>query len=144
LIVKVSKELDPLPYLISKLKKSPEVGSISIFIGVVRGKGEGGERVIKLEYDHHPYLARKVLERIVKEAIEEYGLIDAIAEHRVGEVKAGEEALYVLVASKHREEGFKALKRIVEGIKSKVPIWKKEVTDKGCRWVRGKLRGGHS
>jgi molybdopterin synthase catalytic subunit len=53
----------------------------------------------------------------------------------VGTVQVGEEVMYVLVASKHRREGRKALAELVDRIKHEVPIWKKEVTEKDTYWV---------
>lgn len=137
MIAKVGERLDSLNDLIPQLKRSEEVGAILIFIGVVRGRSAKGERVLRLEYEHHPTLAVKALRDLLEEVKRKHGLIDAIAEHRVGKVGVGEDALYVLVASRHRLEGLKALEEIVEGIKSRVPIWKREVTEGGSYWVRG-------
>jgi len=64
-----------------------------------------------------------------------YGIIDAIVEHRVGVANVGENTVYALVASKHREEGFKSIIELIERLKHEVPIWKKEVTERGSRWI---------
>jgi len=135
--VKVGYELDSLPSLIEHLKESSdEVGAIAIFIGVVRGVSSGG-RVLKLSYEAHETLAHKVLENIVEDVKRKYGLIDVIAEHKIGDVPVGEDIMYVLVASRHREEAYKALTELVDRIKREVPIWKKEYTDKSVRWILG-------
>ncbi|MEM2849788.1 MAG: molybdenum cofactor biosynthesis protein MoaE [Candidatus Bathyarchaeia archaeon] len=135
--VKVDRELDSLPFLIEHLKRSSDdVGAIAIFIGVVRGVGDG-EKVLKLSYEAHEALASKVLENILEDVKEKYGLIDAVAEHRLGDVSVGGDIMYVLVASRHRDEAYKALMELVDRIKREVPIWKKEHTQKGAKWIRG-------
>jgi molybdopterin synthase catalytic subunit len=133
--VKVDHKLDPLPSLIEYLKgSSDEVGAVAIFIGVVRGVSGDG-KVLKLCYEAHETLAHKVLEEVVEDVKKKYGLIDVVAEHRLGDVLAGEDIMYVLVASKHRDEAYKALTELVDRIKREVPIWKKEYTEKSVKWV---------
>jgi molybdopterin synthase catalytic subunit len=133
--VKVSRKLDPLDSLVEELKKSSnEVGAITIFVGVVRGTREK-EKVLRLEYEAHETLAPQTIKTIIEEQKTKHGIIDAIVEHKVGTVQVGEEVMYVLVASKHRKEGRKALAELVDRIKRDVPIWKKEVTEKTAYWV---------
>ncbi len=137
---KVNHKLDSLSDLISEIKKkSDEIGAIIIFIGIVRGKSQEGEQVLRLEYEAHETLAIKVLKNLVKEVISKHNIIDGIAEHRIGQVKVGEDIMYILVASKHRKEGFKALEELVDRIKREVPIWKKEVTEKRSYWVEERI-----
>jgi len=133
--VKVSRTLDSINFLISQLKgSSDEIGAIAIFVGVVRGTRED-EKVLRLEYEAHESLAPEVMKKIIEELKAKYNLIDAIVEHRVGTVQVGEDVMYVLIASKHRKEGFQALTEMVDRVKHEVPIWKKEVTEKGAYWV---------
>jgi molybdopterin synthase catalytic subunit len=56
-------------------------------------------------------------------------------EHKIGSAEAGEDTVYAVVASKHRDEGFKSLIELIERLKHAVPIWKKEITEKGSRWI---------
>ena len=133
--VKVLQKLDPLDSLVEELKKSSnEVGAVTVFVGIVRGTREK-EKVLRLEYEAHEALAPQTIKTIVEEQKTKHGIIDAIVEHRVGTVQVGEEVMYVLVASKHRREGRKALAELVDRIKHEVPIWKKEVTEKETYWV---------
>ncbi len=133
--VKVLQKLDPLDSLVEELKKSSnEVGAVTVFVGIVRGTREK-EKVLRLEYEAHEALAPQTIKTIVEEQKTKHGIIDAIVEHRVGTVQVGEEVMYVLVASKHRREGRKALAELVDRIKHEVPIWKKEVTEKDTYWV---------
>jgi len=133
--VKVSRTLESINSLISQLKgSSNEIGAIAIFVGIVRGTRED-EKVLRLEYEAHESLAPEVMKKIIEELKAKYNLIDAIVEHRVGTVQVGEDVMYVLIASKHRKEGFQALTEMVDRVKHEVPIWKKEVTEKGAYWV---------
>ncbi|MCS7120546.1 MAG: molybdenum cofactor biosynthesis protein MoaE [Nitrososphaerota archaeon] len=133
--VKVSDKLDELIDLIGSLRRtSEEIGAIMVFIGIVRGSANG-EKVRHLEYEAHEELAAEALQRIIGDLREKYGIIDAVLEHRVGVVGVGGDIMYAIVASKHREEGFKALTEMVERVKREVPIWKKEVRETGPCWV---------
>jgi len=134
--VKISENLDDLSGLIEEIKGvSNEVGAIIVFVGVVRGLSSEGERVLRLEYEAYEEQAAKKLENIIAELKGKYGIIDAIVEHRVGVASVGENTVYALVASKHREEGFKSIIELIERLKHEVPIWKKEVTERGSRWI---------
>jgi len=133
--VKVSETLDNLSYLVGQLKKSSdEIGAIVVFVGVVRGTRRD-EKVLRLEYEAHETLARRVMKDMLLDVKATYGIIDAVVEHRTGDVPVGEDVMYVLVASKHREEGLRALTEMVERVKHEVPIWKKEITEKGAYWI---------
>jgi len=133
--VKVSSELDPLGSLVDELKKSSsEVGAVTVFVGVVRGI-RGKEKVVRLEYEAHETSAPERIKTIIKELKAKHGILDTVVEHKTGVVKVGEDVMYVLVASKHREEGRSAMSELVDRVKREVPIWKKEVTEKGAYWV---------
>lgn len=134
--IKVSNKLDDLNRLVNEIKESSsEIGAVIIFIGVVRGVGRDGGKVLSLEYEAYEDVAEKALEKIIEDLKEKHGIIDAIIEHRVGLTNVGEDTVYVLVASKHREEGFKSIIELIERLKHEVPIWKKEITDKGSQWI---------
>lgn len=129
--VKVSHNLEDLGLLISELKKqTDECGAIAVYIGVVKGR-RGNEKVLRLEYKAHEELASESMRKIIEEAKAKYGIIDAIIQHRLGSLKVGEDIMYVLVASRHRVEAFKALFEIVDRVKNEVPLSKKEVTESG-------------
>ena len=127
--VKIGRNLDDLSLLVNLLKgSSDEVGAIAIFIGVVRGRS-GGRKVLRLDYEAHEKLAPKVLNELLEEVKRKHKLIDVIAEHRTGSVPVGGDIMYILVASKHRKEAYKALIELVDRIKHEVPIWKKELVE---------------
>lgn len=112
-----------------------ECGASSIFLGIARSAPEDGN-VEMLIYEAYEEMALEVLSKIRQEAIERFKLIEAFIHHRIGEVKVGEESFMVAVFGSHRAECFKACEHIVNEVKSKAPIWKKEVfEDRSESWV---------
>ena len=111
----------------SKLLEPRElnVGSTVTFQGIVRNT-ESSRELSHLFYDADEKLATVEINKILEEAKEKYGLIDAIAIHRIGIIKPGETSLFVAVNSTHRKEGFDGCKFIVDAIKERLPIWKKD------------------
>lgn len=103
----------------------PAAGGYSSFEGWVRNHNEG-LAVTRLEYEAFEALAVKEGERIVAEAIERFGVINAACVHRVGSLAIGEMAVWVGVSSRHRAEAFAACRYIIDEVKHRVPIWKKE------------------
>lgn len=100
-------------------------GGYASFEGWVRDHNEG-QSVTRLEYEAFEALANKEGERIVKEAIERFGVLKAACVHRVGSLAIGDIAVWVGVSSKHRAEAFAACRFIIDEVKHRVPIWKKE------------------
>ncbi|MEW6592297.1 MAG: molybdenum cofactor biosynthesis protein MoaE [Candidatus Hadarchaeota archaeon] len=124
-----------LPMLLEKVRRNlPEtVGAIGCFIGVVRGRSSKGEKVKLLDYESSEEALKKLKE--IAEEIEQRKNIERVAIHHVvDELKPGEDAVYVVIAGKGREDVFKALPDAMNLVKTKAPIWKKEVTKKGARW----------
>ena len=113
------------------------IGARSVFEGVVRNTNEG-HQVRKLEYECYESLAIKEGNQILDEAIEKYDLIDAFCIHRVGTLEIGEIAVVVVATSGHRDEVFKGCRYIIDEVKSRVPIWKKEHYEDGeTEWLKG-------
>ena len=100
-------------------------GGFASFEGWVRNHNEGHD-VIKLEYEAFEALANKEAERIVTEAINKFGVLNAACVHRVGELQIGDVAVWVGVSSVHRGEAFDACRYIIDAVKHRLPIWKKE------------------
>ena len=75
---------------------------------------------------------------ILSEAIEKFGLIDAFCTHRIGTLEVGETAVLVVATSGHRAEAFKGCRYIIDEVKCRVPIWKKEHYQDGeTEWLKG-------
>ena len=119
-------------------------GACVTFEGWVRDHNEG-QRVERLEYEAYPALALAEGQRIVEEARARYGLIVAHCVHRVGSLALGELAVWVGVSTAHRDEAFAACRYIIDEIKHRVPIWKKEHYVGGdSGWVNCARCAGHS
>jgi sulfur-carrier protein adenylyltransferase/sulfurtransferase len=103
----------------------PTCGGYASFEGLVRNHNEG-QQVRHLEYQAFEALALKEGERIIAEAIAKYGVEHAACVHRVGDLAIGDMAVWVAVSSRHRGEAFLACRYIIDEVKHRVPIWKKE------------------
>lgn len=125
--------LDP-QQLRGELQQSDCGGFVS-FEGWVRDHNEG-RRVLSLEYEAFPELALVEGELILQEALERFGPVQARCAHRVGALTIGEVAVWVGVSSAHRGEAFAACRYIIDQVKHRVPIWKKEFyVDGDSGWV---------
>jgi len=105
--------------------RDPQCGGYASFEGWVRDHNEG-QRVEHLEYEAFAPLAIKEGERIVAEAIARFGIEHAMCVHRVGDLAIGDMAVWVGASSRHRHEAFLACRYIIDEVKHRVPIWKKE------------------
>jgi molybdopterin synthase catalytic subunit len=90
-----------------------------------------------LEYDAYPAMAEKVMRELAEEAKERFGLEDCAVLHRTGRLDIGETSLLVAVSCGHRAESFEAGHWLVNEIKKRVPVWKKEVWEDGEAWIEG-------
>jgi adenylyltransferase/sulfurtransferase len=103
----------------------PACGGYASFEGLVRNHNEGHE-VRHLEYEAFEPLAVKEGERIIAEAIARYGVEHAACVHRIGDLAIADMAVWVGVSARHRGEAFLACRYIIDEVKHRVPIWKKE------------------
>lgn len=109
-------------------------GGVVTFSGVVRDH-DGGRPVTGIEYVGHP-TAGAVLEQIVADVVAQTDAEAVAVSHRVGELAVGESAIVVAVAGAHRQEAFAACARIVDEVKHRLPVWKRQVfTDGTDEWV---------
>lgn len=114
----------------------PEFGGTVAFTGTIRSPNAGRE-VSSMYYDCYIDMAEQEIKRISDEARarRRLGAVEII--HRVGEVPVGEISLLVIVSAPHRREAFEACTEIVDDIKRRVPIWKKECyADDTAKWIR--------
>ncbi len=101
------------------------VGSTVTFHGIVRNM-ESSKELKYLFYEADEKLAIEEMNRILEDATKKFNLIEAKAVHRIGIVKPGETSLLIVVHSQHRKEGFEACEYIVDAIKERLPVWKKD------------------
>jgi molybdopterin synthase catalytic subunit len=116
-------------------------GAVLLFLGVVRDLNEG-RAVGHLEYDAYEPMAERLLAEIVREAMErwETGAIQVI--HRVGRLEIGEASVAIVVAAPHRGDAYAASRYVIDEIKKRVPIWKREGYVEGeSEWLPGNPPG---
>ena len=115
-------------------------GATSVFVGTARNTS--AERtdgaVTRLEYEAYVPMAEKELVAIAEEATATYGALHVLVHHRVGVLALGEAAVAVVVATAHRAAAFDACRFVIEELKKRVPIWKKEVFVDGAEWVNAR------
>lgn len=115
---------------------APDVGGIATFIGTVRNHSPDADgEVVELVYSAHPS-AGEVITTIVSEVRAKYPQVRLAATHRIGTLHIGDTAVVVTAGSAHRAEAFKASRLLVEEIKARIPVWKKQVlADGSYTWV---------
>lgn len=126
-----------LEALIKKVRKNPKIrkaGAIGTFSGIVRELA-GEEKTSRLEFEKYEPEASKVLDRIRDDIKQREGILEVLLHHKTGVIEAGEDIVYIVIASAHRTELFPALSEAIERIKAEAPIWKKEFTEKEEFWV---------
>ena len=110
-------------------------GAVVTFIGRARDHADDGRPVIELEYEAYPEMAMSVLDEIAAEAERQFGCAVAVV-HRVGIVPLGEAAVVIVTASAHRGAAYDANRHVIEAIKERLPIWKRERFADGSEWKR--------
>jgi molybdopterin synthase catalytic subunit len=114
--------------------RRPGAGGIAIFVGVVRDEN-AGRAVTRLEYSAYASMARREMERIAEEIEREIEGVRVAALHRVGSLEVGEPAVVCAASAPHRGEAFRACRELINRIKARVPIWKREIGPDGAAWV---------
>jgi molybdopterin synthase catalytic subunit len=112
----------------------PESGAVVVFSGNVRNH-DGGKPVRGIEYVGHPSAAA-VLAEVVAEVTARSEVEAVAVSHRLGELGVGDVALVVAVAAAHRQEAFAAAARLVDEVKHRLPVWKRQLFSDGTdEWV---------
>jgi molybdopterin synthase catalytic subunit len=112
--------------------KEPGTGAVVVFDGIVRDDG-----ISEMELEAYADVAVAEMEKIAKEATAQFRLQHVDIIHRIGRLAVGENILIIVVSAGHRPEAYAGSRYIIEEIKKSVPIWKKELTRDGGRWVAG-------
>lgn len=110
-------------------------GAVVTFIGRARDHADDGRAVTELEYEAFPEMAAAVLEQIASEAERQFGAPTAVV-HRTGSVPLGEAAVAIVTAAAHRAAAYEANRYVIEQIKERLPIWKRERFVDGTEWKR--------
>jgi molybdopterin synthase catalytic subunit len=136
----VSDVIEPGEVL--SLVGADEDGAAVLFLGVVRDHADG-RPVSGMKYEAYVEMADPVLHEIAAEAAERLGTERLVVVHRVGELTIGDVAVAIAVSSPHRDESFVASRYVIEEIKKRLPVWKKErYSDGDAEWVQGTVPPG--
>ncbi|HEY9179433.1 MAG TPA: molybdenum cofactor biosynthesis protein MoaE [Candidatus Baltobacteraceae bacterium] len=106
--------------------RSDACGAVVTFMGVVRERSDDGRAVTGLSYEAHEAMAVAEFERITNEARARFGECNVSIVHRTGDLRIGETAVAVAVACAHRGSAFDACEYVIDELKKRAPIWKKE------------------
>jgi molybdopterin converting factor subunit 1 len=109
-------------------------GAVATFQGTVRSRSRGRE-VIALEYEAYEGMAENVIAEIVEEAKARYDLCAVAVTHRLGRVEIGETSVAIAVSAPHRQDALAACRDIIDELKERVPLWKKELYEGGEEWI---------
>jgi molybdopterin synthase catalytic subunit len=123
-------ELEPLVQAVSR----PGAGAVATFIGVVRDRADG-HPVTLLEYHAYATMAEAELARIADEICSEIDGVRVACQHRVGALEVGEAAVMCVASAPHREEAFRACRMLIDRVKKRLPVWKREHGPDGPHWV---------
>jgi molybdopterin synthase catalytic subunit len=109
-------------------------GAIATFQGTVRRQSRGRE-VIALEYEAYSGMAEKVMAEIAAGVKERYDLCEVAVAHRVGRCEVGEVSVAIAVSAPHRHDALAACRDVIDELKERVPLWKKELYEGGEEWI---------
>lgn len=114
----------------------PSCGAVGVFLGVVR-EPNLGHRTVSIDYHAYPEMAVRVMGEIGREAAGRWETGEIAIVHRIGRLAVGEASVAIVVAAPHRRAALEATSYLIEELKTRVPIWKKERFDGGESWIEG-------
>lgn len=122
----------------------PRCGALSSFLGVVRNHNHG-KKVVAVAYDAFEPLACEILRQIGREAQDRWGQeIGFLIVHRTGRLEVGEASVLIAAQAPHRDEAYQASRYVIEELKKRTPIWKKEYYENGeTEWLKGHALCSH-
>jgi molybdopterin synthase catalytic subunit len=131
MVIAIRREDVDIGSLIEGAKRSG-AGAIVLFDGIVRD-----DDITGMELEAYEEIALRELEQIAAESTRRHSLLSVDIIHRIGRLKVGDNILVIVVSAGHRKEAYEGSRQILEAIKEKVPVWKKELRRGGDRWVPG-------
>jgi len=120
-------------------RQNTSVGGTVIFLGTVRELNSENIKLLQLNYEAYETMAEVIFSEIETEARKKWEIEEITVLHRIGTLRVGEVSVIIIVSSKHRKEAFECCSYIIDSVKSRVPIWKMEITNKGKKWLGGTL-----
>ncbi len=138
-MIKITEEDFNIDELIGKAKH-PDAGAVVTFLGIVRD-----DEIIGMEIEAYTKQAMQELERIRDEALERFDLTSLDIIHRIGSLLVSDNILLIVCGAPHRKDAFATCEYVIDELKKRVPIWKKELSEGGGAWVdgAGRMRDEH-
>ena len=115
--------------------RDPAAGGIDVFIGTVRSRSADRD-VVALDFEAYEPMALREMAGIIDEATKRWSLVTTAVVHALGRRLPGEAVVVIAVAAPHRAAAFEACRYIIDELKKRVPIWKKEIFTDGEAWVQ--------
>lgn len=112
----------------------PGAGAVCVFLGVVRDES-AGRPVVRLDYEAYQAMAVAEMKRIVDELVAEIPEARLAVVHRTGTLRVGDVAVVCAASAPHRDEAYRACRALIDRVKARVPIWKREHGPEGAYWV---------
>jgi molybdopterin synthase catalytic subunit len=127
-------------FQVTLLSRAGKWGAMGCFVGTMRDFNEGAA-VRSMLVEHYPGMTERYLERVAEQAHRQWDLLDSLMVHRYGEIQPGEPIVLVATWSAHRTAAFDACRYLVEELKSRAPLWKRERLAESFRWVHRNTPG---
>ena len=138
-MIRITNDELSLQEIMSELEDN-SAGAVSIFMGNVRNHGKHGN-VSEIYYESYREMAEEKMREIENEVHAKWNIQKLVTIHRIGKLKVGETSILIGVCSEHRHEAFEACRYIINNVKTRVPIWKKEIFEESQKWSDGILLG---
>jgi molybdopterin synthase catalytic subunit len=133
LVVVSADPIDPTA-LIARVS-APAAGAVVLFLGTVRDHSAERRGVVALEYEAYTGVVEDSISSVVGETRGRWPLLAVAVAHRTGRLEVGETSVCVAVSAAHRSEAFEAARYLIDELKRRAPIWKKEIWKDGEEWV---------
>ena len=131
----ITREPIQTPQILESVKRG-EDGAALVFEGIVRNQTRG-RKTLYLDYEAYDQMALQQMETLAAEALGRFQIRDVAIVHRLGRLQISETSVVIAVASAHRAAAFEACRWLIDTLKRKVPIWKKEYFEDGAVWADG-------
>ena len=133
--VAVTNDVIDLRAMLEKVQDD-RAGASVLFSGTVRNHAPGKADISHLEYEAYTGVVEDKIAEILVEATNRWDILRICAAHRLGELRVREVSVAVAVSAAHRAESFEAARYVIDELKRRAPIWKKEHWPGGAEWVR--------
>ena len=126
---------DPIDFAAMLKETRPSDGGVCVFLGVVRNENDG-KPTVSIQYEAYGPMAESEMAKIARQIETRWTGVRILMRHRTGRLGIGEVSVAIVATAPHRDEAFAACRAAIDGVKTTVPIWKKEFHPDGSSdWV---------